>query len=206
MPLTVSVSALAWRLFGASHWWPYQRANQIARLRLGDLERQQRLRTKRILDLLVRHERRRAAEVAAAADLFGVEDRNRLAALAADRGLLACQPRAESGMPRERRGEIVLDDDGVGAARLQRRRRLGAAERTDERLLGRIPVRLGAARGTVELLAGGGDLFGRTPGSGGCGQSRSRVDATSRNRRPLRLRSHVRDSRATSGNRRARSS
>ena len=23
MPLTVSVSAFAWRLFGASHWWPY---------------------------------------------------------------------------------------------------------------------------------------------------------------------------------------
>ena len=33
----------------------------------------------------------------------------------------ACQPRAESGMRAERRGEIVLDDDRVGAARLQRR-------------------------------------------------------------------------------------
>ena len=57
----------------------------------------------------------------------------------------------------QRRGEIVLDDHGVGAARLQRRRRLGAAERADERLLRRIPVGFGAAGGAAEFLPRGRD-------------------------------------------------
>ena len=55
-------------------------------------------------------------------------------------------------MLRRAADQIVFDDDGVGAARLQRGRRLGAAERTDQRLLGRIPVGFGAAGRTVELL------------------------------------------------------
>ena len=45
--------------------------------------------------------------------------------------------------------EIVLDDDGVGAARLQFGRRHRSAIRTDERLLGRIPAGLGTARTVI---------------------------------------------------------
>src|SRR5262245_38140706 len=56
-------------------------ANEVASLRLRDLERKQRLWTERVLDLLVRHQCRRSAELAALADLVRIEDRDRLAAL-----------------------------------------------------------------------------------------------------------------------------
>ena len=120
MPLTVSVSAFALKRFGASHWRPYQRANQIARLRLGDLERQQRLGPKRVLDLLVRHERRRPAEIAAARR--PCPDRRPKSPGSSGTGRRssrACQPRARVRNAAQRRDEVVLDDDGVGAARLR---------------------------------------------------------------------------------------
>ena len=156
MPLTVSVSALALRLFGASHCRAVPLADQIARLRLGDLQRQQRLGTKRILDLLVGHERRGSAEVAAPADDIG--DRRPKSPGSSGSGPrfggLPAARRVRNGA--QRRDEVVLDDHAC-------RRRASVSFAGDsvpqngqiERLLRRIPVRLGAARGTVEFLAGG---------------------------------------------------
>ena len=45
-----------------------------------------------------------------------------------------CQPRAASGIAAERDGQIVLDDRRVARRGFQLRRRLGSAERADERL------------------------------------------------------------------------
>ena len=59
-------------------------ANGIAHLVFADLHRQQTFRAERFLDFLVRHERGRAAEIAALADARGVKDGNGLAALAFD--------------------------------------------------------------------------------------------------------------------------
>ena len=133
------------------------RADQLARLRLRHLERQERLGPERIGDLLVGHELRGTTELAALADLAGVEHRHGLAALAADRGLRRLPPHRGLGNERERREEVVLGDDGIGGARLQRDGRLRAAKRTDERLPGGIPMRLGAAGRAVELLSSGRD-------------------------------------------------
>src|SRR5262249_29614173 len=104
-------------------------ANEIPRLRFLDRKRQQRLRAERLLDLLVGHQLRRAAELAALTDTFGIEDRNRLTALTLDRDLVGLPAAARVRDVAERRDQVVLDDDGVGAARLERRRRLGAAKR-----------------------------------------------------------------------------
>ena len=71
MPLTVSVSAFALKLFGASHWRPYH-----ARIRSRACDSEifsgsSDSGRNGVLDLLVRHERGRSAELAALADLVG---------------------------------------------------------------------------------------------------------------------------------------
>ena len=140
MPLTVSV--IAWSL-NAVRRQPLPAvpgANQIACLRLRDLQRQQRLRPERLLDLFVRNERGRSAELAAFADLLWIEDRNRLAALTPDRHLVGLPATRRVGNAAKGLRQIVLDDHGVGADRLQLRRRLRPAERADERLFGGVPV------------------------------------------------------------------
>ena len=72
----------------------------------------------------------------------------------------ACQPRSRPPAG-ERLDQIVLDDQGARRRAPRARRRLGSAERTNQRLLGGIPVRVGAAGGTVKLVARVGD--GRRP-------------------------------------------
>src|SRR5262249_56753005 len=59
-------------------------ANSVARAILADLERQHALGTESILGLLVGHQLRRAAELAALRLALRIEHRNRLAALALD--------------------------------------------------------------------------------------------------------------------------
>src|SRR4051812_42087838 len=70
-------------------------------------------------------------------------------------------------MRAERLDEIVFDDHRGGAAYFERRRRLGAAERTHELLAGGIPVGLAAAGRAVKLLARGGDGVGGSRRRGG---------------------------------------
>ena len=132
-------------------------ADEVASLGLSHLERQERFRRERVLDLLVRHELGRPAEVAPLADLVCIEHRNRVAALAAHRRLLG-MPSARGIRDRAQRlGEVVLDNDRAFAAFLEIRRRLGAAERADERLFGGIPVGLAPAGGAVVFRAGSRD-------------------------------------------------
>jgi hypothetical protein len=58
----------------------------------------------------------------------------------------ACQPRWSSGMPRKAATKIMLDNDlGARGGKFGLGRGNGAAERADERLLGRVPLRLAPA-------------------------------------------------------------
>ena len=125
-------------------------ADAIARLVLGNFERQHALRPERFLALLVGHELRRPAELAALCLPCRIEHGDRLTALAFDVTLLDLPaPRVVAEAP-QRRHQVVLDDlAGVG---VELRRRGGAAERAHQRLLGRIPYRFRAAGGARELL------------------------------------------------------
>ena len=67
---------------------------------------------------------------------------------------LACQPRAASGMSRSAATRSCSTITVSALARLQRGGRLGAAERTNQQLLGRIPLRFAAARRTMKLRLG----------------------------------------------------
>ncbi len=156
-------------------------AQHLARLRLRHLERQERLGPERVGHLLVGHELRRPAELAALSDLARVEYRDRLAALAAYRGLGGLPSHRRLREVRQRREQVVFSDDRVAAACLEGDGRLCPAERADERLLGRIPVRFGAARRAAELLS--------------CRRDRG----LGRRRRRLVLRTHQDSRRATGG-------
>src|SRR5581483_837387 len=103
------------------------RANQVASLRLGNLQRQQRFGPERFLDLFVGNELARSAERAALRDHGRVEHRDRLTAAAADRDFLGGPAARRVRDVAERGGQVVLDDHGGGAAGLERRRRGGAA-------------------------------------------------------------------------------
>src|SRR5262249_4462826 len=127
--------------------------DDVARVRLVNLERKERFRTERVLHLLVGHERRRPAELAPLPDAGGVEHGDRLTALTANPDLRGLPPPRRIGQAAKRRGERVLDDDGRRAARFERGGRFRSAERTNELLFGRIPVRLGAAGRAMELFA-----------------------------------------------------
>src|SRR5690606_13540059 len=110
----------------------------LAHLRRAGVEGQQALRTDRRLDLVVAHERRRAAELAVLPDRRRVVDHHRLAAAAlhaARRRLPAAQV---VGQLTQRRDEIDLLD-GAGAG-IERVRRLGPAERADQALTRSIPL------------------------------------------------------------------
>src|SRR2546430_641546 len=127
-------------------------ADSIARLVLRHLERQQAFGPERVLGLLVGDELRRATEVATLRLPLRIEHRNRLTALALDVTLFGLPATLVIGDPAQRSDQIVLDDpDGAG---VELRRRSRAAERADQRLLGRIPDRLRSARRTGEFLSG----------------------------------------------------
>src|SRR5262249_19819762 len=96
---------------------------------------------------------RRAAEFAALADALGVEDGDRLTTLTLDRDLLGLPPAHRVGNVAQRGDEVVLDDDRLVAVLLELGGRFGAPVRANERALGGLPDRFGAAGGTRELLA-----------------------------------------------------
>ena len=150
--LTVSVSAFALSMFGASHCLPYQ-----VRIR------------SRACDSAIFSGRSDSGRKASLTSSYGTsaaepQKSQRRPTLSASKTEIAWQLWQRTdvfcGVPAARRirecraapREIVLDDDRVGAADFERRRRLGAAIRTNQRLLGGIPVRFGAARRAVKLL------------------------------------------------------
>jgi hypothetical protein len=81
-----------------------------------------------------------------------IEHRNRLTALALDVTLFGLPATLVIGDAAQRGHKIVLDNPAGAGVELRRRGR--AAERADQRLLGRIPDRLRSARGTGEFLSG----------------------------------------------------
>ena len=119
-------------------------ANLLAHLRFGNLERQETLRPDWRLDLLVVDQCRRAAEVAVLPDALGIEDGDRLAALALHRAPLGEPPAGFVGQLAKGLGQIVLDQRAGGGINGKRRRR--SAERADEELFRWIPHRLRATR------------------------------------------------------------
>jgi len=124
------------------------RADAVARRAFADPERQHAFRAERRLGFVVRHDLRRPAEVAVLRLPRRIEDRDRVAALALDLPPRRLPAAAVVADPAQRGDEIVLGDAAGG---VELRRRLGAAERADELLLGGAPVRLAAAGGTREL-------------------------------------------------------
>ena len=127
-------------------------ADLLAHLDVGDLERQQALRPDRRLDLIVGHQRRRAAEVAVLPDALGIEDRHCLAALTLHRPLLHHPAAVFIRDVAKRRREIELPDL---TGRVDGERGDGPAESTDQRLSGRIPFGLRAAGGTGIFMESG---------------------------------------------------
>jgi hypothetical protein len=125
-------------------------ANLLADLFLADLERQQALRPDRCLDLLVVDECGRTAELAVLADAFRIEHRNGLAALALDGPLLRHPAAVFVRQLAQRFREVELLDSA--RRRVDAERRRGPAERAHEKLLGRVPLGLGSARGARILL------------------------------------------------------
>ena len=165
MPFTVSVSARRLSAFGASHSLPYHCRMRSRAAAFADDERQHGLRPERGLRLLVRHELRRAAELAVLRLPLRVEHRDRVAARALDLALLGLPAAGVVGDAAQRADQVVLDDAAGRGVEL--RRRFGAAERADELLLCRIPVRLAAACGARELPDRGGFApCGRVSASG----------------------------------------
>ena len=121
----------------------------IARRALAHHERQHALGAERGLGFLVRHELRRAAELAVLRLPLRIEHRDRVAALAAHLALVGLPAARVVGEAAQRGGEVVLGDRAGEFVELGRR--LGAAERADQLLLGGIPVGFAAARRAREL-------------------------------------------------------
>ena len=135
---------------GCEPEFPVPPANAVARLVFADLERQHALRPERILGLLVRDQLRRPAELAALCLSLRIQHRDRLAALAFHVALFRLPPALVVGDAAQRGDQVVFDDPTRRRVDLRRRRR--AAERADQRLLGRIPDRFRAACRTGELV------------------------------------------------------
>ena len=113
------------------------------------------VRPDRRLDLVVVHERRRAAELAILADALGVEHHHRLAALAlhaASRGLPSA---LVIGQFAQRRHQIELNH--LAGLSIELVRRFRSAEGADQLLLGGVPLGLRAA-GRARMLVECGDL------------------------------------------------
>src|SRR6185369_4676566 len=135
--------------------------DHLANAGFSDLDGQETFRRKCLLDLFVRHQRGGAAEIATLADARRIKDRNRLATLAANRGLLRLPAAFAIGDAPKRGNQIVFLDDFLAA-----RRQFGVCGRdraaigTNQRLLRWIPLRLRAAGWAGEFLAGGGGRHG----------------------------------------------
>ena len=117
-----------------------------------DSKRQHALRADRRSDLLVVHQRGRSAELTVLAHARGIEHHDGATGLALDAASLGLPPALFFGQLAQRLDQIELDDLPVLAIDLIRR--LGPAERADQLLRGRIPLRLRTARGALVLLEG----------------------------------------------------
>src|SRR5262245_39675575 len=127
--------------------------NLLANLALGDLERQETLRTDRRLDFLVINQRRRSAELAVLTDPFRIEHRDSLAALTLDGSFLGQPTTSFISKIAQRLREIVLDQRA--GFLVQRERGGRAAERADQKLFRRVPFRLRPASGAGVLFESG---------------------------------------------------
>ena len=124
----------------------------IARAGCVHRKRQQALGPDDVTGFFERHQRRRPAEIAGLGLLRAREHADGLAVLALDRAPLPL-PAARAGRNGLQRSDQIVFDDL--AALLHFIGRLGAAEGADQRLLGRVPLRLAAAGGAGQLLLGG---------------------------------------------------
>ena len=123
MPLTVSVSAFDFERVRRQPLTSIPAPNQIARLRFRHLERQQRFRPES-----------RPCTCSYGTSWADPQKSHRWPTCAASKTEIAwqlwhrtdvfsaCHPRALVGNAAQRRRQVVLDDDGLGAARLQHRR------------------------------------------------------------------------------------
>ncbi len=125
-------------------------ADGLAHLRLGVGEGQQAFGIDGVAGLGVRHDRRRPAELAALRHARGFEERDGLAALTLHRRAVLLPAAIGVGDGPQRQGQVVLLHERPVARELRRRHR--AAVRAHERLLGGVPVRLGAASRAVVLV------------------------------------------------------
>src|SRR6187399_3080246 len=105
-------------------------------------------------NLGIGHQCRGTAEITEAANLVRIKNGNRLAALAADGSLLGLPASRVIGDTAESAHQVVFDDCGFGAERLECGWRLRTAERAYQRLPGGIPVGFRAAGRTMKFLAG----------------------------------------------------
>src|SRR5262245_26467318 len=127
-------------------------ADVLTDLGFAEFHRQHTLWTKRLLDLLVRHQRARTTKVTSLPDSRFIEYRNRLTALAADRGFLRL-PSAPAVRDVPQGGDqiVFLDCFASRCGQLDLRGRGGTAEGADERLALWVPLRFATARGTGEF-------------------------------------------------------
>ena len=123
----------------------------VANVALRRPERQQALGPDRRLQLLVIHERRRAAELAVPADLLRGEDHDGFAALALHAAAVRVPPAAFLGELPQHRHQVEFRDRAFLLVPVVRR--LGAAEGTHEQLLRGIPLGLRAAGGAGVFVA-----------------------------------------------------
>ena len=139
---------------GANHRLLHHRRIS-SRTRLASIsKRQDALRTDGRSDLLVVHERGRAAELAVLSDARRIEHHHGAARLALDAATLRLPAAFLLGQLAQRLHQIELDDLPLLAIDLVRR--LGSAERAHELLRGRIPLRLRTAGGALVLSSSAG--------------------------------------------------
>ena len=132
-------------------------ANGVAHLAFGELHGQKAFRAEGGLDFLVGNEGGGAAEIAALADMRGVEDGNGLATLAFDGDFFRLPAALVIGNAAQGGDQIMFDDDLLaGGVDFGLGGRDGAAERAEDRLLGGVPLRFAAAGGAGEFLLGSG--------------------------------------------------
>ncbi len=131
----MSTSAARRQPSGASHLLATSARMSVAHAVAVDLERQHALRADRRLDLLVGDERRRAAELAVLPHARGLEHHHRVAALALHAAALGLPAALVVGQLAQRRDEVELPPT-LPVVAIEPVRRLGAAERAHELLLG----------------------------------------------------------------------
>ena len=129
-------------------------ADALADLALGDTQGQQAFRPNGLLEFLVGHQCRRSTEITPLACLFGLEDRDGVAALAADGTGLGIPTARGIGQLFESLGQIVLEDCLLLNQRLGVFAGRGGAVGADEGFGRRIPGGFSAAGRAVKLALG----------------------------------------------------